>query len=367
MRDPMLAACFRFSKKLSRALLPTPLVLMLAIPLDFLWIASGSFAQSSNAADGLIADLPPSIIAHPLDLPSDPAIGSLEYKTISLHFPISVILEAGQMGTMESVQVSIGGDLAGWQLVDFEPKSYQIPDALTPVAIEREETQEGVRRFDAGVTAAPFAEAQLGYHQRTQKSQRERAWASPSAKWAVTSGTTNAHRDLVVQWHHLPSQGIEGTRSIRVLAKVPSHWSSGMVFLTLEARWHASRPSKLPVASIAPSTAIRQRWSPIHLADHLGARENVAQLLEAEQHLANERLRLLTNTSEKLSSFPLWLRLRDIRRADQAERIDQFTRVRPYPEYPSEPHANLPTSARVAMLNYRDAFLSLVAKEPKSF
>jgi len=333
---------------------------MLAIPLDFLWFASGSFAQSTNASDGLIADLPPSIIAHTLDLPSDPAIGSFEYKTISLHFPVSAILEADQQGTMESVQVSIGGDLAGWQLVDFEPKSYQIPDALVPVAIEREKTEEVVRRFDANAAAAPFAEAQLEYRQRTQKSQRERAWASPSAKWAVTSGTTNAHRDLVVQLHHLPSKGIEGTRSIRVLAKVPSHWSSGMVFLTLEARWHASRTGKSPTASIEPSSATRQRWSPIHLADHSVARQNVAQLLIAEQHLANERLRLLTNPVEKPSSFPLWMPLREIRRADQAELIDRFTRVRPYPEYPSEEEAKLPVQVRVAMLEYRDAFFSLL-------
>jgi hypothetical protein len=261
---------------------------------------------------------------------------------------------------MESVQVSIGGDLAGWQLVDFEPKSYQIPDALVPVAIEREKTEEVVRRFDANAAATPFAEAQLDYRQRTQKSQRERAWVSPSAKWAVTAGTTNVHRDLVVQWHHLPSQGIEGTRSIRVLAKVPSHWSSGMVFLTLEARWHASNTGKLPSASIQLSRATHQRWSAIYLEEDSGVRERVDRLLLAEQHLSNERLRLLMNSSETQSSFPLWVRLREIRLADQAELIDQFTRVRPYPEYPSEQKAKLPIHVRVAMLEYRDAFFSLL-------
>ena len=362
----MLAACFRFSRDLSSAILPPPLVLILAIFFDFCCIASGSFAQSSDTSDGLIADLPPSIIAHTLDLPSDPRTDSFAHKTIAIDFPVSAILEADQQGTMASVQVSIHGDLAGWQLVDFEPKSYQIPDTLLPVAIEREKTEEVVRRFDANATAAPFAEAQLDYRQRTQKSQRERAWVSPSAKWAVTSGTTNTQRDLVVQWHHLPSQGIEGTRHIRVLANVPSHWSSGMVFLTLEARWHANSSGKDPPASIETSSASRQRWSPVSLGDDPTARKSVAKLLLAEQHLANERLRLLIHPSEKSSSFPLWVRLRDIRRAEQAELIEQFIRVRPYPEYPSKPHANLPTSARVAMLNYRDAFLSLVPKEPKA-
>ena len=362
----MFAACFPLSKYLSSAILPPPLVLILAIFFDFCCIASGSFAQSSDASDGLIADLPPSIIAHTLDLPSDPETTSFEHKTIAIQFPVSAILEADQQGTMASVQVSIHGDLAGWQLVDYEPKSYQIPDALSAVALELAVTQDGVHRFEAGATAAPFAEAQLGYHQRTQKSQRERAWVSPSAKWAVTSRTTNTQRDLVVQWHHLPSQGIEGTRHIRVLANVPSHWSSGMVFLTLEARWHANSSGKAPPAFIETSSASRQRWSPVSLGDDPTARKSIAKLLLAEQHLANERLRLLIHPSEKSSSFPLWIRLQNIRRAEQAELIEQFTRVLPYPEYPSKPHANLPTAARVAMLNYRDAFLSLIPSQPRS-
>jgi hypothetical protein len=339
---------------------------MLAIALHFICIASGIFAQSHDASDGLIADLPASIIAHTLDLPPNPELDSFEQKTIALQFPVSAILDAGQQGTMASLQVSIRGDLSGWQLIDFEPKSLQIPDALSPVALEREKTLNGVHRFDAGALAAPFAQAQLGYHQSTHKSQRERAWIAPSAKWAVTSGTANAQRDLVVQWHHLPSQGIEGTQSIRVLAKVPSHWSSGMVFLTLEAQWHTRGAGELPKASIEPSSAIRQRWSPIFLSDDSAVRQKVAQLLLAEYHLSNERLRLLTISSEKLSNFPAWMRLRDVRRTHQAELIDQFTRVRPYPDYPSEAHAKLPIAARVAMLHYREAFLALIPSESNS-
>jgi len=366
MRDPMLREYFWFSKNLLSAIFRMPIVFLLGFPLNFSLIPGGSFAQSPEASDGLIADLPPSIAAHIVNLPSNLATPPEELKTIAVHFPVSAILEAGQQGTMASVQVSIRGDLAGWQLVDFDPKSYQIPDALTPVELVREKTQDGVHRFGASAMAAPFAEAQLSYQQRTQKSQREQAWVSPSAKWAVTAGTTNAHRDLVVQWHHLPSQGIEGTRSIRILAKVPSHWRSGMVFLTLEARWHASRNGKLPPGSIEPSAASRQRWSPVYLADDPSATDRVSKLLLAEQSLRNERLLLLSNPAGKTSGFPPWLRLRDIRRTDQAELIDQFTRVRPYPEYPSEAHAKLPTAARVAMLHYRDAFLSLIPSEAKS-
>jgi|LakMenEpi03Aug12_release.lakeMendotaPanAssembly.Ray.scaffolds.fasta_scaffold154676_3 hypothetical protein len=363
MRDPMLVSCFRFPKNLTSAILQTPLVFLLALPIDLSLIARGLFAQSPDASDGLIADLPPSIAAHILNLPSDRATEPHEEKTIAIHFPVSAILEASQQGTMASIQVSIRGDLAGWQLLDFDPKSHQIPDALKPIELQREKTQDGVHHLDAAATIAPFAEAQLGYHLRAQTSHRERTWVAPPAKWAVTSGTTNAHRDLVVQWHHLPSQGVEGTHSIRVLAKVPSHWTSGMVFLTLEARWHNSRTGELAAGSVKPSSAIRQRWCPIYLAGDPGVQERVSQLLQAEQRLCNERQRLLMNPSEKPSIVPPWVLLRDIRRADQAELINQFIRVRPYPEYPSQAHAKLPTAARVAMLDFRDAFLALISKE----
>ncbi|MFN9591563.1 MAG: hypothetical protein ACK56G_02495, partial [Pirellulaceae bacterium] len=81
MRDPMLREYFWFSKNLLSAIFRMPIVFLLGFPLNFSLIPGGSFAQSPEASDGLIADLPPSIAAHIVNLPSNLATPPEELKT----------------------------------------------------------------------------------------------------------------------------------------------------------------------------------------------------------------------------------------------------------------------------------------------